>query len=256
MTQDSAPGDRWPDAVVRYAAFDEALIDLHLPTEPNGTLVILVHGGFWSEQWDRTHTRPLARSLAELGYLVATPEYRRVGGSGGWPTTAYDVEAAVGALPELLTGLGLTWNRIVATGHSAGGHLVLWLASRPVAESIELVVPLAPVADLVRADELDLDGGAVRLLLDGAPVTDADPMTLLPTRPDGTPAPEVVIIHGDSDDLVPLELSERFVARHPWAELVRLAGVGHFEFLDPRHPVAKIVAGVLSQSRGGQTGPR
>lgn len=247
MTPDSTIGDPWPDAVLRYAGFDEAVIDLHLPTDPNGTLVVLVHGGFWMEQWDRTHTRPLARALAELGYLVATPEYRRVGGNGGWPTTAYDVEAALNGLPELLTGLGLSWSRTVAAGHSAGGHLVLWLATRPVAAAIDLVVGLAPVCDLARADELDLDDGAVCRFLAGAAVRDADPMTLL----DGSPPPEVVIIHGDTDDLVPLELSQRFVQRHPWAELVELAGVGHFEFLDPNHQVARVVAGVLAD---GQTG--
>lgn len=246
MTPDT---DLWPDAVLRYGEFDEAVIDLHLPARPNGTLVVLVHGGFWMEEWDRTHTRPVARSLAGLGYLVATPEYRRVGGAGGWPTTAYDVEAAVTALPDLLTGLGLSWSRTVATGHSAGGHLVLWLASRPVAASIELVVPLAPVADLVRADELDLDGGAVQKLLAGAPVTEADPMSVL----DGPPSPAVVILHGDQDKLVPLELSQRFVDAHPWAELVELSGVGHFEFLDPRGEVARVVAEVLAT---GQTGPR
>lgn len=246
MTPDT---DLWPDAVLRYGDFDEAVIDLHLPSQPNGTLVVLVHGGFWMEAWDRTHTRPVARSLAELGYLVATPEYRRVGGAGGWPTTAYDVEAAVTALPDLLTGLGLTWTRTVATGHSAGGQLVLWLASRPVAGTIELVVPLAPVADLVRADELDLDGGAVRKLLAGAPIAEADPMSVLDCRPSSA----VVIIHGDQDELVPSELSQRFVAKHPWAELVDLAGVGHFEFLDPRGEVARVVTEVLAT---GQTGSR
>jgi acetyl esterase/lipase len=241
--------DLLPDAVLRYADHEEAVVDLHLPAEPGGTLVVLVHGGFWTQQWDRTHTRPLARSLADAGYLVATPEYRRVGGAGGWPTTALDVEAALTALPEALTGLGLTWERTVATGHSAGGHLVLWLVSRPAGALLDLVVPLAPVCDLVRADELDLDGGAVRRLLAGAPVTEADPMTLLDERP----PPEVVVLHGDRDDRVPLELSHRFVARHPWARLVELEGVGHFEFLDPRDPVTALVAQVLAD---GQTEPR
>lgn len=243
MTQDS---DLLPDAVLRYADFDEGLIDLHLPAAPNGILVVLIHGGFWMEEWDRTHTRGQARGLAGRGFTVATPEYRRVGGSGGWPRTAYDVEAAVSALPGLLAGLDLTYERSALVGHSAGGHLALWLASRPVAAGVNQVIGLAPVVDLVRADELDLDEGAVSRFLGGAPVTDADPMTLL-TQP---PSAEVVLIHGDADQPVPIELSHRFVAAHPWAALIELAEVGHFEFLDPEHPVQQVLTGVLY----GQTG--
>lgn len=246
-----AAPDLLPDAVVRYGEHALAIVDLHLPpadVPPTGTLLFLVHGGFWMEEYDRTHTRHLARHLAGLGHLVATPEYRRVGGGGGWPVTADDVEAALVALPDLLRGLDLTWERTVVTGHSAGGHLALVLASRPVAADVELVVPLAPVADLVRADELDLDGGAVRLLLGDRPIEEADPMTLL----GAPPPPRVVIVHGDCDDKVPVELARRFTVRHPWAELVELPGVGHFEFLDARSDAVR----VLTDRLAGQTDPR
>ena len=245
MTQDSAVGDLWPDAVLRYADFAEGLIDVHLPAEPNRTLVVLVHGGFWSEVWDRTHTRAQARALADAGYLVATPEYRRVGGSGGWPTTAHDVRDAYAALPSALAGLDLTWDRTVTMGHSAGGHLVLWLAAQDLAHAPDRTVALAPVCDLDLARELDLDGGAVDALLGGAPLADADPQTLLTDPPSGT----VVLVHGDRDRLVPVELSRRFAERHPWAELVELPGVDHFEFLDPRDPVWPVVAAALDGGR-------
>jgi len=224
--------DLLPDAVVRYGDHELAVIDLHLPSPgaaPNGTLVVLVHGGFWKERYDRTHTREQARALAEAGFLVATPEYRRVGGGGGWPTTAYDVQAAVTALPDLLTGLGLTWSRAVMTGHSAGGHLALWLLSRPLPIAFEVVVGLAPVCDLVLADQLHLGTDAVARLLDGAPIAEADPRTLLAEAPRA----RVVLVHGSEDDAVPVGLSLGFVDAHPWADLVELPRTGHFEFLDP-----------------------
>jgi len=221
--------DPLPDAVVRYADHDDALIDLHLPRAPNGTLLVLVHGGFWKHRYDGTHTRDQARGFAAAGYLVATPEYRRVDGGGGWPTTAHDVEAAVTALPDLLAGLGLAYERAVMTGHSAGGHLALWLLSRPLPVTFDVVAGLAPVCDLARADELGLGDGAVARFLGGAPLADADPMVLLRDAP----GPRVHLVHGTEDDDVPVGLSRRFAAAHPWAHLTELPGTGHFEFLDP-----------------------
>ncbi len=234
---------RLPDAVVRYAEHEHAVIDLHLPETPNGSLVVLVHGGFWTEDFDRTHTRDQAGDLADRGYLVATPEYRRVRGGGGWPTTGTDLENAVSALPGLLADLDLTWDRAVMTGHSAGGHLALWLLSRPLPISFDLVVGVAPIADLARAHELNLGDNAVGRLLDGAPITDADPMSLLAEAPSAA----VQLIHGTDDEPVPIELSYRFSALHPWAPLTVLPDTGHFEFLDPSTPAWAAVVAALEE---------
>ena len=215
-----------PDAVVRYADHDDAVIDLHLPEGGTDRLVVLLHGGFWKPEWDRRHTRPMARALAEAGCTVATPEYRRVGAGGGWPATGEDVLAAVTRLPELLGSLGIPAGPPVVTGHSAGGHLALWLACTGV--PIERVVALAPVCDLREAIRLDLGGGATQALLDGADPDPADPMVLFGNRPET----EVVIVHAEDDDDVPLSLSRGFVARHPWVELREVPG-DHIGLIEP-----------------------
>lgn len=65
-----------PDAVVRYASHDDGLVDVHLlppPRPPHAPLVVLLHGGFWKQVYDRRHTRPLAGALAAEGHVVATP---------------------------------------------------------------------------------------------------------------------------------------------------------------------------------------
>ena len=220
-----------PDATVRYAGHEEAVIDLHLPdgsrpVDPDTPLLVLLHGGFWKQEWDRRHTRPMARDLAERGFVVATPEYRRVRGGGGWPVTGDDVHLAVRRLPDLLGELGIATAPMLVTGHSAGGHLALWLATLDL--PVVKVVPLAPVCDLREAIRLGLGGNATQALLDGADPSPADPMALLDVRPSCA----IEIVHGVADDVVPVSLSRGLVARHPWVELREVPG-GHMEVIEP-----------------------
>jgi acetyl esterase/lipase len=222
-----------PDAVVRYAAHDDGLLDVHLPAGPTRPrpLVVFLHGGFWRRQWDRRHTRPLAAALAGLGYVVAVPEYRR--GAGAWARTAEDVEAALTAAPGLLDGLGVPTTATTLVGHSAGGHLVLWLANQEV--DVRRVVALAPVGDLRLAAATGMGDGAAVTFLGGTPeqlpvVYDAaDPATRMRTRPPCT----VVVVHGDRDDAVPVQSSRGLHRRHGWLDYRELPGVDHSALIDP-----------------------
>ncbi|MEO7352576.1 MAG: alpha/beta hydrolase [Marmoricola sp.] len=220
-----------PDATIRYADHDDAVIDLHFPRDAGGSpadrVVVLLHGGFWKVDYDRRHTRSMARALAEQGWLVVTPEYRRVRGGGGWPTTGEDVHLAVSRLPGLLEGLGLRLGPVTVAGHSAGGHLALWLATTGL--PIERVVALAPVCDLREAIRLGLGANATQALLGDVDPDQADPMVLFRRRPSS----EITIVHGEEDVDVPISLSRGFVAAHPWVELHDLPGVGHMELIDP-----------------------
>jgi acetyl esterase/lipase len=220
-----------PDAVVRYDDHADGLLDVHVPEAPNGATVLLVHGGFWKTSYDRTHTRPLAVALAAAGFLVATPEYRRVGpgGGGGWPTTGEDVLRAATLLPGLLAEVGQEPGTLRVVGHSAGGHLALWLASQGL--PIDRVVALAPVCDLRAATRLRLGSDATPALLGSADPDEADPMVLFDRRPDAA----VTVVHGTGDDVVPVELSRGLVARHPWVGLVELP-VDHFDVITPHGP--------------------
>jgi acetyl esterase/lipase len=217
-----------PDAVLRYDAHPDALLDVHVPETPSGVTVLLLHGGFWKTAYDRTHTRAMATALAAEGFLVATPEYRRVGpgGAGGWPTTAADVRRAATGLSELLAGIGEEVGTLRVTGHSAGGHLALWLATTGVL--VDRVVPLAPVCDLREAIRLRLGSDAAKAFLGEIDPDEADPMVLLEKRPEA----EIRIVHGVDDDVVPISLSRGLAARHPWVRVIEVPG-GHFEVIEP-----------------------
>ena len=140
--------------------------------------------------------------------------------------------------------------RVVAVGHSAGGHLVGWLASRhrlpakaPGADPrvrLKGAVPQAGVLDLVDGVAQGLGAGAVEAFMGGKPeamaarYAQASPIALLPV---GVP---VVCVHGEADDTVPIRQSERYVAAAKAAgdpaRLVRLPGTGHFEVINPADP--------------------
>ncbi|MEV0719309.1 prolyl oligopeptidase family serine peptidase [Asanoa sp. NPDC050611] len=236
-----------PDAVVRYGPHDDHVADVRLPVDgPVGPLVVVIHGGFWRAEYDRSHTGHLAAALVAEGYPVAQIEYRRTGpGSpGGWPATFDDVLAGVDALPGLVAATARSLGRPslpdgppLLVGHSAGGHLALWYAAHAPAVPAG-VLALAPVADLVEAHRLDLDEGAVSALLGGGPADRAAAYAAADPLPRRSLRLRTVIIHGTKDVQVPIDLSRRFVAAAGALDneiaLWELPEVGHFELIDPR----------------------
>jgi acetyl esterase/lipase len=238
-----------PDAMVRYADHDDGVIDVFLPASVGAPsepvpLVVFVHGGFWRQEWDRVHARPIANALLSRGMAVAVPEYRRTGGGGGWPQTGHDVEAAVAAAPRLIDEVAPGWidpaEAFVLSGHSAGGHLALWAGLRLGPSAVRAVVALAPITDLRFAARERLDGGAAQLLLGGDPddASDAydaaDPFAgLAALSPGESQHPHITVIHGVDDATVPVTMSRAMAQRHPRIHYVELAGVDHFALIDP-----------------------
>lgn len=216
-----------------YGPHPEQVADLRLPAgEGPHPVALLLHGGFWRARYDRSTLAALAVDLTHRGFAAANVEYRRVGAGGGIPETLEDVESAVEALA--LFDAPLDRSRIVAIGHSAGGHLALWLAGTG---RVAAAVSLAGVCDLTAAARDGLGDGAAVALAGGTPgerpeaYALADPSLRLPT---GTPQ---VLVHGAADDTVPVEQSRRYAraarAAGDRCELLELAEVGHFELIDP-----------------------
>src|SRR5262249_56493667 len=122
------------------------------------------------------HVGHLCADLASRGWAAVSLEYRRIGEPGGaWPGTFTDITAALDALPGLADRHGLDLTRVVWMGHSAGGHLALWAATRTANPAAlrrpkarpHHIVALAPVSDLVEADRLKLSRPATRERLGG-----------------------------------------------------------------------------------------
>ncbi len=245
---------RDPDLEVRYGPDREQVADVRFARLRAGAaaggagrqpppLVLFLHGGFWRAAYDRAHTGPLADALADAGFAVCTPEYRRAGQpDGGWPGTFEDVAAAVRTLPPIVAEAtaGLTdGTRVILAGHSAGGHLALWAAAE-LSRGGQLalaVVSLAGVCDLAACYRDGLDDDAVGVLMGGGPdvypdrYASADPMRRVPI------GVTITLVHGTSDQRVPWQYSRDFAAKAQAAgdqiELALLQDCGHFELIDP-----------------------
>src|SRR5436305_10809641 len=115
-------------------------------------------------------------------------------------------------------------------------------------------ISLAGVVDLEMAYRLNLSNGAVVGLLGGGPwqvperYTVTSPAALLPL---GIPQ---VVIHGMEDDSVPLEMSQAYVAAARAAKdqiaFHELAGVDHFDLIDPHSKVWAITVEALRELLG------
>ncbi len=205
-----------PFETIRYGPHDDHVGDLR---RGGGDLIVLAHGGIWRHEYQRDTTESLSIDLARRGYDTWNIEYRRIGTGGGWPGSAQDVQMALDFTPQL----GSRSGRVIVIGHSAGSHLLLWAAERTLAP-VTLHIALAPLTDLgssvasrdVAAPESEtmLAAGAPRVMI-----------------PDEV---ETVIVHGDRDQIVPVETSVR-LAEENGLVLYRTQA-DHFQLLDPTKP--------------------
>ena len=241
-----------PPAIrIPYGDAPENFGELRVPSGPGPhPIVVVVHGGWWRATYGLAYAGHISAALTADGFASWNIEYRRVGSpNGGYPNLLHDVSAALAKLTEIAPEYALDLSRIVVTGHSAGGHIAAWLAAKQSHRELDVfgvtpplagAVPVAGAIDLLLCSEMgvaDSVGIPVHDFLGGTPIDFPDryalasPAELLPT---GIP---VVCIHGAEDTVVPLVISEQYVARARQAgdpaSLIVLKGVEHFAVFNP-----------------------
>lgn len=166
-----------PDATVAYGADALQVADVWKPAGAGShPAVIMIHGGCWQTAIaERDIMNWIADDLRSRGVGVWNIEYRGVDRGGGYPGTYQDVAAAADMFVARGGEYGFrTGAPVVVIGHSAGGHLALWLARR---------------AGLAKGDALR---GAEPLLVDLAisqgGLPDLRAQTKLPEHPCGADA--------------------------------------------------------------------
>ena len=69
-----------PTRTTAYGSDPAQVYDVRLPAGTAADVtVVVVHGGFWRERFDRSHAGCQAQAFADAGYPVAVLEYRRTG---------------------------------------------------------------------------------------------------------------------------------------------------------------------------------
>jgi acetyl esterase/lipase len=234
----------------RYGDDLEQVGDLRLPlhAEPPWPVFVLIHGGGWRERWERDLMDGVASDLTRRGYATWNLEFRRVGASGGgWPATFSDVAMGIDHLRELRRHAPLDLGRVVAIGHSAGGHLAVCAAARAnsahgapgggPAVPLLAAVGLAGVYDLVSSAERGMDELSTVAFMDGLPSQHPDryalasPAALLPIG-----VKQLIVVGvNDRPDLV--DDNRRYVDKAHAAgddvELMELPEADHFTVIDP-----------------------
>jgi acetyl esterase/lipase len=238
-----------PDKRIMYGAAPSQFVELFKPAGPGPhPVVVLIHGGCWTVHFGGIEQmRNMAGALARQGIAVWNVEYRRYDEEGGgYPGMYQDVATAVDLLKHEAKSSALDLSRIVAVGHSAGGHLAQWAVSRhklpewspawaPQPLKINTVISLGGLADLRNEAALirrtcDRETAQIAGLPSASRpdvFADTSPAEMLPT------GVHTILIHGEHDDISPTVTGENYARRAKaagdQAEVLVLPGGSHYD---------------------------
>ncbi len=223
---------------LEYATVDglSLRLDLYLPdSATNPPLFVWVHGGGWT-RGDKSQINSAMIDLTQDGFAVASLDYRLVG-VASHPQQIQDLKGAIRWLRANARKYAYDASRIGIGGGSAGGHLALLLGLSGGVADLEGNVGgnlsessrVQAVVDMYGPSELEEYARfkpsfqrrkSVELL------RSASPLHYL-----SNDDPPLLILHGDQDQVVPLEQSQLLDERYQQAglksELHILRGAGH-----------------------------
>jgi acetyl esterase/lipase len=229
----AAPQVRVPDSVVFEADIEygragqrSLKLDLFRPKDQGDQVlpaVVVIHGGGW-ETGSKESMHALAASFAATGNYVSVSIGYRLTGEAIWPAQIHDCKAAIRWVRANADRYKIDPQRIGATGHSAGGHLVALLGTSGDVPELEgdcgnpgfssrvaCVVDLCGPSDFLHFLEQRGSGGrgSVNKLFGGPPAEHAEAARAAsPVTWASADDPPLLIFHGTEDRTVPFAQSE------------------------------------------------
>lgn len=210
-------------------------------------LVLLLHGGGWSGG-SRASMHAEMQALARRGYTAATIDYRLTQApSNIFPAAIADVRCALRVLRQRGAEYHLMPTRVAVMGYSAGGHLASLLGVGADLDALDGVdacagggsVQVQAVVSYAGPQDLRVNGpytqeqaDIVTNFLGVFPGDDPQLATLAsPIAHVSAGDPPFLLVHGPSDDLVPVGHARRMAAALRQvgtpATVMELPGVGH-----------------------------
>jgi acetyl esterase/lipase len=255
------------DHVVAYGDDPLQFGELWLP-DGDGPfpVIVFIHGGCWMSEYDIAHSRKLTDAFPAEGIAVWSLEYRRIGDPGGaWPGTFDDIEAGLAHLTQLSDKYSLDADRVILAGHSAGGHLALWIAQRIEEQRPANVIRprgvlgLAPAPDLEYLHEHGTCGDAASLLMGGSPEEHPDRYaygSVANRIPQSTPQITVIGRYDETWRPVGVRYANAAAEQGAPIEVIDAPESGHFEMIDPDSTTWPLVLDAARRLLGDTPGIR
>jgi acetyl esterase/lipase len=242
----AAPVTSTTDIVYATHATGPVHLDLHRPAGKGEAPVLLfLHGGGWA-RGERPKSWTGFKRFIEAGYAVVSVQYR-LSGTAKAPAAVQDARCAMAWVAREADRYQLNPRRIVVMGSSAGAHLALLAGMLGDKSDIDLpacgpVPRAAAIVDFYGPSDLRPESlGAWRSpsitkWIGEAPnaavlAAQMSPLTLVHKG-----QPPVFIVHGDADDVVPIQSSQLLKAALDRAgvpsEFHIVPGGGHGQFED------------------------
>jgi arylformamidase len=222
---------------IAYGAGERERLDLFLPAhEGDAPLAVFIHGGYW-KGLDRSFASHCARGLNGRGIAVAVPSYDLC--------PAVTIDEIVGQMRAACVALHRRHRRrMLAIGHSAGGHLAAmllatdWRALHP-ALPAHLIAAALPVSGVFELKPL-----LATTISEGLRLTPESAHALSPRFLPSPGRPIRCLVGGaESDEFV---RQSRDMAAAWGGGFEALPGADHFTviapFADPEHPVVACAA--------------
>jgi acetyl esterase/lipase len=152
----------------------------------------------------------VAIPLAEMGMAAVCPQYR-LAPTHRYPAAIDDISACVEFLRRSAGEYRLDANRIATLGNSSGGHLAAMAGLRC---NLQGVVDISGVSDLTDPEHDHYEIGAAFVFeFMGTMPSDApdDYRQASPITHIVSSSPPFLVIHGEADDIVPIDQSVKLV---------------------------------------------
>lgn len=200
--------------VKTYKSVDSFELDAHIfkPDNLKGgekrPAMVYFHGGSWSEGKPDWHF-----GKSELGLVNISVEYRTYGRHGVLPfQQVSDVKSMFRWLRKNANELNIDPNKIIASGNSAGGHLILCAAMLDTLDEAEedLSVSSRPDLLILNSAIFDLEGfNWFDYLLENRDKKKA----ISPIHHIKRGLPPMLVFHGTNDRAVPIDIAKTFVEK-------------------------------------------